>query len=264
MYSPLSVLPGATPAGTRIMPAGAAFIVGDMLADNSARAGTFGLASPLATRVWSAVKTGTSKDMRDNWCLGFTSRYTVGVWVGNFSGQPMRDVSGVSGAAPVWRDLVDYLHRQEPGLPPAPEAALDQVRVRFADEIEPEREEWFLPGTAVERVEPAGDADSRPRIVYPAEGLVLALDPDIPPERQRVAFLARPARADLRWKLDGELVGEAARTLWKPRPGRHRLRLEWGDGEDAQEIGFVVKGAKASGFRPRDFGADPGFRHSTE
>ena len=45
------------------------------------------------------VKTGTSKDMRDNWCVGYTDRFTVGVWVGNASGEAMHDVSGISGAA---------------------------------------------------------------------------------------------------------------------------------------------------------------------
>ena len=44
-----------------------------------------------ATRGFAAVKTGTSKDMRDNWCVGFTDRYTVGVWVGNASGEPMHE-----------------------------------------------------------------------------------------------------------------------------------------------------------------------------
>ena len=68
----------------------------------------------------SAAKTGTSKDMRDNWCVGWTARYTVGVWVGNFSGAPMHDVSGVTGAAPIWRDVVHWLHRAEPSSPPRP------------------------------------------------------------------------------------------------------------------------------------------------
>jgi penicillin-binding protein 1C len=93
---------------------GASFIVGDILSDRGARSVTFGLKNELATTFWSAVKTGTSKDMRDNWCVGFSDRYTVGVWVGNFDGQPMWDVSGVSGAAPVWRDVMDYLHRDQP------------------------------------------------------------------------------------------------------------------------------------------------------
>ena len=91
-------------APRRVFGAAASFVVADILADRGARAATFGLDNPLATRVWSAAKTGTSKDMRDNWCIGFTSRYTVGVWVGNFSGAPMHDVSGVTGAAPVFRD----------------------------------------------------------------------------------------------------------------------------------------------------------------
>ncbi len=65
---------------------------------------TFGLDSLLTTRFWTAVKTGTSKDMRDNWCIGWSQRYTVGVWVGNASGASMHDVSGVSGAAPVWHE----------------------------------------------------------------------------------------------------------------------------------------------------------------
>ncbi len=93
----------ASPLETsRVMDPATSWIVSDILADRTSRSLTFGLENPLATRYWSAVKTGTSKDMRDNWCIGFSDRYTVGVWVGNFDGEPMRNVSGVSGAAPVW------------------------------------------------------------------------------------------------------------------------------------------------------------------
>ncbi|HTZ00532.1 MAG TPA: penicillin-binding protein 1C, partial [Rhodocyclaceae bacterium] len=86
----------AGPVHWAIQP-GAAFLVGDILADADARAGTFGLDSWLATPYWAAAKTGTSKDMRDNWCAGFSARYTVAVWVGNAEGSPMHDVSGVAG-----------------------------------------------------------------------------------------------------------------------------------------------------------------------
>ncbi len=102
----------ATPT-TRVMDPAASFIVADILADNGARVPTFGLDNALATRYWSAVKTGTSKDMRDNWCVGFSARYTVGVWVGNASGAPMHAVSGVTGAAPVWRTVMDALQRSD-------------------------------------------------------------------------------------------------------------------------------------------------------
>ena len=109
--SPVRLLPdSAAPAPTRVIEAGVAWIVSDILGDAAARATTFGLDSALATRYASSVKTGTSTDMRDNWAIGYSPRYTVGVWVGNFSGEPMHDVSGVTGAAPVWREIMDYLN----------------------------------------------------------------------------------------------------------------------------------------------------------
>src|SRR6185436_7891292 len=109
----------------------AAFIVGDILGDANARAPTFGLDSVLGTRFWSAVKTGTSKDMRDNWAVGWSQRYTVGVWVGNAGGAAMHDVSGTSGAAPVWAALMQYLHAREPSRAPRPPRGLVGVPVRF-------------------------------------------------------------------------------------------------------------------------------------
>lgn len=107
----------ARSGGSAMGPA-AAHLVTDILADNGARALSFGLHNALATRGFAAVKTGTSKDMRANWCIGYTDRYTVGVWVGNASGSPMHDVSGVAGAAPVWASLVAALHRERPSRPP--------------------------------------------------------------------------------------------------------------------------------------------------
>ena len=92
----------------------ATFLISDILSDRDARSITFGLENPLSTRFWTAVKTGTSKDMRDNWCVGYSRRYTVGVWVGNFSGEPMWNVSGITGAAPIWIEMMDFLHRDVP------------------------------------------------------------------------------------------------------------------------------------------------------
>jgi len=125
----------------------AAFIVSDIIADPLARARTFGTDSVLATRFWSAVKTGTSKDMRDNWAVGFSQRYTVGVWVGNASGAPMWDVSGSSGAAPIWAALMNHLHKTEPSRAPAPPAGVLQSRTEFGNRLEAARNEWFIQGT---------------------------------------------------------------------------------------------------------------------
>ena len=129
----------------------AAFIVSDILSDTIARARTFGSDSVLATRFWSAVKTGTSKDMRDNWAVGYSQRYTVGVWVGNASGAAMWDVSGTTGAAPVWAAVMQFLHRNEASKAPSAPVKLVQVQAQFSQNgsamVEAARQEWFLAGT---------------------------------------------------------------------------------------------------------------------
>src|SRR3546814_21014707 len=82
-----------------------------ILADATARADAFGADSALRLPFWAAAKTGTSKGMRDNWCVGWSDRFTVAVWVGNLEGDSMRAVSGTSGAAPVWRDVMREIGR---------------------------------------------------------------------------------------------------------------------------------------------------------
>ncbi|MBN9422394.1 MAG: penicillin-binding protein 1C [Candidatus Accumulibacter sp. 66-26] len=253
----------------RAAPAAPVFVAADILADRAARAGTFGLESWLATPYWSAVKTGTSKDMRDNWCIGFSRRYTVAVWVGNAAGEAMRDVSGVSGAAPVWREVMDWLQRGDDSAgagrrgvvrsepPPAP-PGVQRLAVRFApaDKVrEPPREEWFLAGTGM-RVVQLAEAQALARIAYPGQGTVVALDPDIPPARQRIALqLSGPPGAGWQWRLDGAPLGGAAReVLWRPRPGSHRLALHGADGREIEAVSFEVRalrGRGAAGRAPR-------------
>ncbi|MGL5036019.1 MAG: penicillin-binding transpeptidase domain-containing protein, partial [Microcystaceae cyanobacterium] len=82
----------------------------DILSDPYARAKSFGVESILNLPFATAVKTGTSSNFRDTWTVGFSKDYTVAVWVGNFDGQPMRQVSGVTGAAPLWNRIFLKLH----------------------------------------------------------------------------------------------------------------------------------------------------------
>ena len=56
--------------------------------------------------------------MRDNWCVGYSRRYTVGVWAGNLSGEPMWNVSGITGAAPVWIEIMNWLRRDSTSSAP--------------------------------------------------------------------------------------------------------------------------------------------------
>ena len=84
--------------------------IADILSDNSARTLAFGMNSSLRFDYPVACKTGTSTDFRDNWTVGFTPEFSVGVWAGNFDGSPMREVSGVTGAGPILHSIFDYLH----------------------------------------------------------------------------------------------------------------------------------------------------------
>lgn len=245
----------------RAAAATAAFIVADILADRVARAGTFGLESWLATPYWSAAKTGTSKDMRDNWCVGFSRRYTVAVWVGNAAGEAMHDVSGVAGAAPVWRAAMDWLHRGDspagggrarvrsaaPGTQNAPPGVLRQaIRFEPAGKVgEPARQEWFIAGTGM-RVVRLAEPLALAHIAYPGQGTIVALDPDIPPGRQRIALqLSGQPAADWQWRIDDAPLGSAARqVLWRPRPGRHRLALFGADGRELEAVSFEVRALK--------------------
>jgi len=89
----------------------AAYLIAEILSDNTARTLAFGAESPLRFDFPVACKTGTSSDFRDNWAFGYTPEFTVGVWVGNFDGAPMKHISGVTGAAPLLHDLVEHLHQ---------------------------------------------------------------------------------------------------------------------------------------------------------
>ena len=274
-FSQSTFVPGGVqpaPAACVVDPR-AAFIVGDILADSNARARTFGSDSVLATRFWSAVKTGTSKDMRDNWAIGYSERYTVGVWVGNASGAPMWDVSGTSGAAPVWASVMQYLHRATPSRAPLPPAGLVRQAVSFprtpsplpvgsvterASDLATEapRMEWFIEGTQQSQFA-LSQGDSGPnaarrdraiaRISYPANGSIIALDPDIPPDRQRLHFGADGVVN--RWLIDGKPFAKGPQAQWLPWPGRHEVQIVGAKGEVLDSIRLEVRGAGVIGKR---------------
>jgi penicillin-binding protein 1C len=228
----------------RLYSAETAFLVSHILSDRESRGATFGLENSLATPFWSAVKTGTSKDMRDNWCVGYSRRFTVGVWVGNFSGAPMKNVSGVTGAAPIWAEVMEWLQRNLPQEAPEPPGGVIAQEVIFPDETEPPRVEWFLRGS---EPQPAAQqlAKEQGRILTPTDGVILALDPDIPPARQRVIFTAARAPASTRWLLDGVEIGAAsAPFLWEPIPGRHVLMLADERRTLIDQVAFAVRGGK--------------------
>ncbi|HEV2443206.1 MAG TPA: penicillin-binding protein 1C [Steroidobacteraceae bacterium] len=243
-WSPLTLVPAEEPvAPQRLLAPDATFVVSDILADPAARSVTFGLDSHLDTNFWTAVKTGTSEDMRDNWCIGFSRHFTVAVWVGNYDGDSMRDVSGVSGAAPIWHDIMAALHRGLASVEPAPPPGVKEELTTFSPPVEPPRREWYLSGTEpVSKRVAVVPATVRPSIQSPANGMIIAMDPDIPAAHQRVLIAVRGARPGMKFLLNDKPLGPAANDrLWQPRPGAYYLTLEDVSGRQLDRILFRVR-----------------------
>ncbi|MBK8202673.1 MAG: penicillin-binding protein 1C [Bdellovibrionales bacterium] len=222
----------------------AAFIVSNILSDANARSIGFGWESPLETSFWTAVKTGTSKDYRDNWCVGSSERYTVGVWAGNFDAQAMDEVSGVSGAAPSWQEIMEHLHKDEPSKAPQIPKGLVTQKIRHQWKSNPQNE-FFIKGTV-----PLGKVielapEKRVQFVFPAEGSTLIKDPKI--SDNRIALYVRfkgevPENSLL--KLNGGILGHAMSPfkIEKPETGRHQMMIISPLGEPLAKVNFLIKG----------------------
>lgn len=228
-----------------------ASIVADILSDPEARRLEFGASSVLSLPVQTAVKTGTSNDYRDAWALGFSHRYTVGVWMGNVDRRPMREVTGSFGPALVLRSIFAELHRTGRTKPLFLSRTLTRREIcvdtgKRATRFCPTTHEWFRPGhvpseTCSEhevgkKTTMFSESVSTPgwiRIQRPHPGLHLALDPRIPDELERFRFEVS-APSDVRqieWIVDERVVGttdgdsSSLRSfLWQPVRGAHEVR----------------------------------------
>jgi len=130
-----------------------AWLVTDILSDNLARAPTFTTHSILQIGRPAAAKTGTTTDYRDNWTVGYTPNLVVGVWVGNADNSSMSNISGVSGAGPIWHQFMRTVLRGQPELAFERPVGLVQVEVCSLSGLLPTpdcpytRREWFIEGT---------------------------------------------------------------------------------------------------------------------
>ncbi len=258
-YRLLPAAPGQN-AGERVGDGDAAWLIADILSDNDARAGAFGPESSLRFEYPVACKTGTSSDFRDNWAFGYTPEFTVGVWVGNFDGSPMRNISGVAGAAPILHELFDYLHHQcgtswyarpadivERGINPLtgklssqPDAVSDRFMAQVLPPangpgdyddagrviLGPEYREWlagsdnWLGGRAVLR-----DTARSLRVTFPLPGTILFLDPDLP-DHGRLLYLSAEGAEAAEWSSDSlECRQQGGRSLALLALGRHELTV---------------------------------------
>jgi penicillin-binding protein 1C len=241
-----------------VSPAAAALVL-DILSDPVARIPGFGVHTPFDFAFPVAIKTGTSRHFTDNWAVGATGEFTVAVWVGNFSGQPMKQVSGLTGAGPLLqRAIFAVARRYPPGVLPEPRAAgAVAVRICLLSGLRaipgcPSMTEWFVPGT-----EPTAACDWHRkgrivlppeyaewaaqngmtvpivaagfRIVAPLEGDVYRMMPEVDARYATIALRTQGSVAR-QWLVDGRAVsGER----WVPVPGRHVIRAVSAAGDTA-------------------------------
>ncbi len=162
------------PAGKKLIDTTHCWLIADILADQAARAPGFSTGGPLDLPFPCAVKTGTSSDFRDNWCVGFTPEFTIGIWAGNFENRPMKNISGVSGAGPIFHRSLVRAHRDTPptwfARPEGGEIVETDTRTgkRLAPGAYPKFSvtEWLPPGTGIPGAAPS-DYDESGRAKLP-------------------------------------------------------------------------------------------------
>jgi 1A family penicillin-binding protein len=172
------------------------FLITDILSDNEARIPSFGPGSSLNIGRPAAAKTGTTTNFRDNWTVGYTPNLVVGVWAGNADNSPMIEVSGVSGAGPIWNEFMRRVLRGQPELEfPVPDglvraevcATSGLLPTRFCPKT---RWEWFIKGTVPTQY----DTLYQPFVLDRRTGLLA--DETTPPEdREERVYLVLPPDA---------------------------------------------------------------------
>lgn len=183
----------------------AAQTVVQILSQSENRTQSFGFNSVLDTDFPSFVKTGTSKDMRDNWCIGSSRDYTVGVWIGNSSGDSMWNVLGITGAAPLWSQVMHWLHQNRKSQISWPDVenliAYPEIKLKDSKQ-------------------------TQIKITYPSDHLILAYDPDLPAEAQRLPLTFEGEAQNLTWIINNEKISaKKKQTLWPIRRGKYQITL---------------------------------------
>ncbi len=212
---------GATGVGEAVISAEDAFLITDILSDNEARTPTFGVNSLLQLNRPAAAKTGTTNDFRDVLTLGYVPQLVTGVWVGNADNSEMINISGISGAAPIWNQFMTFALAGESALPFNPPPGVQQYEVcaetgTLPSEACPEkRPRWYakdrppLPpekdlyqfvkldkttGKLATEFTPAGAIEKRAFKLYPPPYRQWAEDHGIvqPPQDQSETFTFQP------------------------------------------------------------------------
>lgn len=243
----------------RVFSGETAFMLTDILSDNNARAAAFGLNSPLNLPFDFAAKTGTSKDYKDNWAAGYGRRFTIAVWVGNFDASPMRRISGITGAAPILRDIALFLEENYPSAKVKDDTSFDMPAslarvdicpisgmlvskecpnsIREVFPINKLPKEHCAFSKAEHQSDKVAALGAQEGILFPMQGDVFMQSPSLDLAAQQIKFRSSQ---DGIWYLNGQKLpcARGKECFWPIKSGKYKLRLD--TDEKKYEVNFEV------------------------
>lgn len=218
-----------------------AYLITDILSDKNARIPTFGQKNLLALGTNVAVKTGTTTDWHDNWTVGYTPDYTVGVWVGNADNHPMKDITGITGAAPVWNQVMQNILKYYPqGNFKEPEGITEKMVCSWdgllaGNSCTQRYLEKFIAGTEPQEYsnlneKPKFLTSSDIQIISPVEETNYEIGSK-PDEKINFELTHYDGINKLIWVLDGKILTEKdCQNIfvchWTPILGKHILKVQ--------------------------------------
>lgn len=258
-------LTGKHSPGEQVLSPETVSLIADALSDPDARSAEFGRDSVLNLPVQTAVKTGTSSDFRDAWAVGFDSRFTVGIWMGNLDQTPTNGITGSTGPALLLRSVFAWLNRDGSSRPLYLSPKLTRHAVCMAMPAGPtnscvERDEWFAPSSmppaeATHKVftPQAAETDQKAmathiRLRQPTPDLELAMDPRLPEHAQAFQFLLDGVRStdEVEWTINQTTAGKHGNAYtWPVTRGAHSVSASISrDGiliAEIEPVEFVVR-----------------------
>ncbi|MFO1519470.1 MAG: transglycosylase domain-containing protein [bacterium] len=250
-YRPVVVLPGKGNNTDSTSPSPeekrAAFLVTSILTDPEARRRAFGDADLMSIEGQTvAVKTGTSHEARDVWAVGYSPRFTVGVWMGHTDNSPMPGFSGAEAAVPVWHQVMAQVHKGLSPLAFAVPPGLEERPFCRDENCSVVKTDWSAVKSASQKADPRVTLPKETfRFIAPVDGDHFLIDPELPKERQQIYCevrlppeikeAAQAGGLPIRWMVDGTEASlspwDAPKTFLKLSPGKHEIRAKVGDAQ---------------------------------
>ncbi|MEJ5362670.1 MAG: transglycosylase domain-containing protein [Spirochaetota bacterium] len=252
-------------APIQILKPATCFLISHILSDYTYKIDAFGAQSAINFPFPFAVKTGTSKDFRDNFIAGYNTNYTVAVWVGNLYNESMSDLPAVSGAGIVLKDVLLYLWNTGFKFPPfKPTSGIKKLLICklsgmvagyyckdtyyefYSDDNYPAVTcNWHVKNSTIVPSEYREWAHKKNiqyaksnslKIIFPNDGEVFKIEKTVRKNLQAIPLKAVAPDGTISWYIDGKQIGTGTEILWTLTKGQHTITVMNNNLKDAVKI----------------------------